>query len=90
MREAGIYEWFDILNAGYVDQTALHALFRNLDNYQGPPTTADMIQMLNFITAVRLHQMRESFRQKEEAKKESAWPNWGDSPNGFDGPGAAE
>ena len=99
-RETGIYEWLDFLTTD-TDNTTFRLFFNSLEGYPGQPSHADLVQLINFVTAVRLHQMRESFSRAEAAikskieqakkeKQQGQWPNWGDRPDGFDGPGGAE
>lgn len=57
MKEMDVHEWFDLLESKN-DNLALRILFNNLDCAE-EPSTADMIQLINFLTAVRLHQLRD-------------------------------
>jgi len=95
-RETQIFEWLDYLTND-VDNTTFRMFFHTLEGYTGPTTHADMIQLINFVTAVRLHQQRESIKRVKdamEAKRQEAkkgfWPHWGDRSDGYDGPGGAE
>lgn len=65
-RETGIYEWFDMLS-GETDQTTFRVFLSSLNGYQGPVTNDDLIQLINFVTGVRLHQMKQTMKRTQDA-----------------------
>lgn len=62
MKERNIHEWFDLIARANNDQEFMRMFFMNLDGYKGQPSTEDLIQFVNFLSAVRLHQLRDTFR----------------------------
>ena len=61
MKEVTIHEWFDLLEIGG-DENVIQMFYRNLDNYKNPPTLEDQIQFVNFMAALRLHQLKHTDR----------------------------
>ena len=58
MRTLDINEWFDRIEKSKDDLEAIRAFVTNLDHYTYPPSYDDMLQFVNFLSAIRLHQLK--------------------------------
>jgi hypothetical protein len=61
-----VHVWFDKISSSG-DAVAVKALLSKLQNYQGTPITDDMIEVVNFISAIRLLQLRDDCRRLRTA-----------------------
>lgn len=53
-----VHEWFETLDHSDGDADFIRMLLHNLKGYSGTPPLKDMLEVINFVTAVRLHQLR--------------------------------
>ena len=57
-REISVQEWFTTIENAEDDKEVVRILLSNLDGYIGTPPKEDLIQFVHFLTAVRMHQIK--------------------------------
>jgi hypothetical protein len=58
-REVSVTEWFLLIQNSRDDEETIRHLLANLDGYTGAsPARSDLIQMVNFLCAIRMHHLK--------------------------------
>lgn len=57
MKTIDVHEWFERMERSS-DQETMRAFLSSLDGYKGTAPLNDMLQCINFLTAVRLQQLK--------------------------------